>query len=77
MEQSYRPRKRLPAKTLVLAALAGLALATAAQPAQAAPRRHRAAMVAIHGVHARITPMPAGATDPDKDAALIIDGATG
>jgi D-alanyl-D-alanine carboxypeptidase len=57
--------------------LAGLALITAAQPAQAAPRRHRAAMVAIHGVHARITPMPAGATDPDKDAALIIDGATG
>ena len=75
MEQSCRPRKRLPAKTLVLAALAGLALITA--PAQAAPRRHRAAMVAIHGVHARITPMPAGATDPDKDAALIIDGATG
>ena len=77
MEQSCRPRKRLPAKTLVLAALAGLALITAAPPAQAAPRRHRAAMVAIHGVHARITPMPAGATDPDKDAALIIDGATG
>ena len=75
MEQSYWPRKRLPAKTLVLVALAGLVLVTA--PAQAAPRRHRAAMVAIHGVHARITPMPAGATDPDKDAALIIDGATG
>jgi D-alanyl-D-alanine carboxypeptidase len=77
LEQSYRPYRCRPAKTLVLAALAGLALAAPAHPAQAAPRRHRAPMVAIHGVHARITPMPAGATDPDKDAALIIDGATG
>ena len=77
MEQPYRPYRCRPAKTLVLAALAGLALTALADPAQAAPRRHRAPMVAIHGVHARITPMPARATDPDKDAALIIDGATG
>jgi D-alanyl-D-alanine carboxypeptidase len=71
-----KPRDRLPnlfcAKTLVLAAvLAGLM----ASPAGAAvTRRHRAAVPAGQ---ARITPMPAGATDPDKDAALIIDGATG
>jgi D-alanyl-D-alanine carboxypeptidase len=76
LKQSYRPQKRFSAKTLVLAALAGLALAMLAHPAEAAARRPRA-MVAIHGVHARIVPMPAGATDPDKDAALIIDGATG
>jgi D-alanyl-D-alanine carboxypeptidase len=43
-----------------------------APPAEAA-RRHKA----IAPRPAGITPMPAGATDPDKDAALIIDGATG
>ena len=76
MEQSHRPQRRLPAKTLVLVALSGLVLAMLAHPAVAAPRRHRT-LVAIHGIHARITPMPAGATDPEKDAALIVDGATG
>ena len=70
-----KPTDRLPnwfgAKTLVLAAvLAGLMVS----PALAAARRHRPAVPA--GA-VRITPMPAGATDPDKDAALIIDGATG
>ena len=56
-------------KTIVLAALlAGLTVGFLAVPgAEAAIRRHKPA----------ITPMPAGATDPDKDAALIIDGATG
>jgi D-alanyl-D-alanine carboxypeptidase len=49
-----------------------------APAALAAPRRHKAptptvAMPSKTG----ITPSPAGATDPDKDAALIIDGATG
>jgi len=64
-------RNLFHAKTLVLAAvLAGLM----ASPALATVRRHRATVPA--GL-TRITPMPAGATDPDKDAALIIDGATG
>jgi D-alanyl-D-alanine carboxypeptidase len=63
------PKRRLPARLKVLAALlAGLAMLALANPgAEAAIRRHKPA----------VTPMPAGATDPDKDAALIIDGATG
>jgi len=77
LEQSYRPQNRFPAKALALAAVAVLALGSLAHPALAAARRHKTAMVAIHGVHARIIPMPAGATDPEKDAALIIDAATG
>ncbi|HWY61075.1 MAG TPA: SPOR domain-containing protein [Rhizomicrobium sp.] len=72
MERTNRPKRRFPAKTVVLAAiLAGLSLAALAYPAEAASRRHKTAATA------RITPMPAGATDPSKDAALIIDGSTG
>ncbi len=57
---------------MVLAAiLAALALTVLAHPAEAAIRRHKAPLAGA------ITPMPAGATDPTKDAALIIDGATG
>ncbi len=70
MEQTKRFLRHWPAKTLVLAAL--LVGLTAISPAQAAIRRHPPAATAAH-----ITPMPAGATDPDKDAALIVDGATG
>ncbi len=71
MKSSNRLPKLFGAKALVLAAvLAGLMVS----PALAAVRRHRPAVPAGQ---ARITPMPAGATDPDKDAALIIDGATG
>ena len=77
LEHAYRPHQRFPAKTLVLATLAVLALTVWTHPSEAATRRHKPALVAIHGVHARIIPMPAGATDPDKDAALLIDGATG
>jgi D-alanyl-D-alanine carboxypeptidase len=77
LEQTNQPKRRLPAKTIVsktvvlAAILAGLALTALVHPAEAAVRRHRAPPAG------RITPMPAGATDPDKDAALIIDGATG
>jgi len=58
--------------------LLGLALAVIlAAPADAASR-HRRHMALDRGAAAhRIVPMPAGATDPDKDAALILDGATG
>ena len=69
MEQAYRPRRRLAA--LFLAVLtAGLAFSVMADPAQSAVRKRAPA-------RHRITPMPASATDPLKDAALIIDGATG
>ena len=45
-------------------------------PAEAASRhRHHFLPPRQHPAH--IVPMPAGATDPDKDAALIVDGATG
>jgi D-alanyl-D-alanine carboxypeptidase len=70
-----KPTDRLPsrfsAKTLVLALVFGGLMIS---PSAAAIHRHRAAVPARLG---RITPMPAGATDPDKDAALIVDGATG
>jgi len=53
-------------------ALALLAAATA-DPAFAA-RRHRASPAISHRGVVR---MPASPTDPDKDAALVVDGATG
>ncbi|HVZ28585.1 MAG TPA: serine hydrolase, partial [Rhizomicrobium sp.] len=66
---------RFFAKTLFLAAIvAGLT----GSAAMAAPRRHKAPTPAVAmPSKSGITPSPAGATDPDKDAALIIDGATG
>ena len=74
MKPDHHLPNRLFAKTMVLAAiLAGLTLTSALAPALAATK-HRAAVPARK---ARITPMPGSATDPTKDAALIIDGATG
>src|SRR5882724_1288584 len=59
------------ARTLsVSAALLGLAVALTATPASAAHHRF-----AHHW--ARRAAMPAGRTDPAKDAALVVDGATG
>src|SRR5689334_19260307 len=59
---------------ILAAFLAVLALVQAwAEPAMAARFRPRSAASRTH----RITAVPAGATDPDKDAALIEDGATG
>ncbi|MBN9546942.1 MAG: SPOR domain-containing protein [Alphaproteobacteria bacterium] len=51
---------------------AGLVLAA---PADAAPR-HRNRAQAPRAAH-KVVPMPGSPTDPDKDAALILDGATG
>jgi len=51
---------------------AGLILAA---PADAATR-HRNRTAAPRGAH-KVVPMPGSPTDPDKDAALILDGATG
>ena len=45
-------------------------------PAEAAKHRHRAPAPRSPGAH-RIVPMPGSATDPDKDAALILDGLSG
>jgi D-alanyl-D-alanine carboxypeptidase len=59
--------------------LMGIVLAvTLAGPADSATthRRHLPSRKAKPAAH-RIIPMPAGATDPRKDAALILDGATG
>lgn len=50
-----------------LALLVGLAVSLSAQSASAAIRHHHASRAAL----------PGGLTDPDKDAALILDGATG
>ena len=52
---------------LLIPALAA-ALALSATPAAASIRHHR---------NLRVAAIPAGATDPDKDAALVLDGATG
>jgi D-alanyl-D-alanine carboxypeptidase len=46
-------------------------------PADAATHRHRHAVLPPRGHLARVMREPVGATDPDKDAALILDGATG
>ena len=67
-----------------LTALAGLALliATMAAPAFAARARHHAASPAAakflgHRGRRATVRMLASPTDPDKDAALVVDGATG
>ena len=74
---AYRPSA--PAGVLTgIAALAMLVLGMAA-PAQAA-RHHRHTTDALAGAHAgarALVRMPASPTDPDKDAALIVDGVTG
>ena len=63
-------------------ALLGIALLAAGLvvfgPADAAPR-HRHHLFPLKKDHpaARVVREPIGATDPDKDAALILDGATG
>ena len=59
--------------------LLGLLLAVlVAVPADAASRHRRHLPSSKHASAAHhIVPMPAGATDPAKDAALILDGATG
>ena len=66
---AYRPRFL----TGILAQILGLVLiAGMAGSAWAAPRHHR------HAAPGRATVrMPASPTDPDKDAALVVDGATG
>ena len=51
----------------------GLLFAAMVNPALAA-RHHRSGAVPSHRGMVR---MPASPTDPDKDAALIVDGATG
>src|SRR6202034_453121 len=66
LEQSKQPKHRRPAGILVLTGiLTGLAFVAVAYPADAAFRRHKTPPAA------GIIPMPSGATDPDKDAALI------
>lgn len=67
-----RKRSLLLGIALVAAGLLSLA------PAEAASHHHRHHVVAARKSRAaHIVPVPAGATDPGKDAALIIDGATG
>jgi len=70
-----RPRF-LPFLAAFLAILAlGVGMA---DPASAAVRHHaQAARTAKTAKAGRIIPSPAGATDPTKDAALIVDGFTG
>ena len=55
------------------------ALALTGGPALAAKHRHHAAMPIPHlrGLHRGLVRMPASPTDPAKDAALVVDGATG
>ena len=75
-------RCSLPYRPRLLTGLVALALllAGSAAPALAAKHRHHAAAARPSGIgHGRrgIVRMPASPTDPDKDAALIVDGATG
>jgi D-alanyl-D-alanine carboxypeptidase len=68
-------------KPLFLLGIAVLAAGLGAIAPASAATRHRhfpvRASQASHPVNHRIIPMPGSATDPDKDAALILDGATG
>jgi D-alanyl-D-alanine carboxypeptidase len=69
----------LPYRPHVLTGIAALALLVmgAAAPAYAARHhRHASATDALAGGRAMVR-MPASPTDPEKDAALIVDGATG
>src|SRR6185437_12594445 len=57
--------------------MAAVCLALCA-PADAATRhRHHPLPIRAHSPARRIVPMPGSATDPSKDAALILDGITG
>ena len=69
---------RLAGVTKPLFLLWIIVAASLAFPANAATRhrRHLPSQKSRPAAH-RIIPMPAGATDPAKDAALILDGATG
>jgi D-alanyl-D-alanine carboxypeptidase len=72
----------LPYRSRFLTAIAVLALFLAGLnvPALAAHHRHRAAATPVlRGLgHRRgVVRMPANPTDPEKDAALVVDGATG
>ena len=76
----------LPYRPYVLSGIAALALLLAGMPApaMAAHHRHHAAAAPVvrglgHGIGGRrgMVRMPANPTDPQKDAALIVDGATG
>jgi D-alanyl-D-alanine carboxypeptidase len=72
----------LPYRPRFLSGIAALALLLAglAAPAQAAHRHHAPAAPALRGLAHRgrgLVRMPANPTDPVKDAALIVDGATG
>ena len=63
-------------KPLFLLGIAILAAGlTLAAPVDAATR-HRNRAAAPRAVH-KVAPLPGSPTDPDKDAALILDGATG
>jgi D-alanyl-D-alanine carboxypeptidase len=68
----YRFLSRLAALLVLLAGASG--------PAFAARHHHAARAPAPHGAnlhHRGVVGMPANPTDPEKDAALIVDGATG
>src|SRR5665213_3442390 len=78
----------LPYRPHVLSGIAALAmlLVGMSAPAMAAHHRHHAAIPALRGVghglghglgRRGLVRMPANPTDPVKDAALIVDGATG
>jgi D-alanyl-D-alanine carboxypeptidase len=73
----------LPFQPRFLTGIAALALVLAGTPALAAHRHHRAAApiqhsLPHHGLSRRgVMSMPASPTDPDKDAALVVDGVTG
>ena len=81
---AYLPSRSALAATSPAVATTAPAVATTAPAVAAtssAPAR-RKRLPALRGslrkkVAGRITPMPAGATDPDKDAALIVDGSDG
>lgn len=69
----YLPYRRL-------AVFAAFALALTGTPALAAKHRHHLASLVPHlrgGLHRGLVKMPASPTDPAKDAALVVDGATG
>jgi D-alanyl-D-alanine carboxypeptidase len=63
-------------KPLFLLGIAALAAGLALSAPADAATRHRNKAAAARAVH-RVAPMRGSATEPDKDAALILDGATG
>jgi D-alanyl-D-alanine carboxypeptidase len=67
----------LPYRLALLALVSAFALT--GSPAFAAKHRHHLAetMPHLRGLHRGMVRMPASPTDPAKDAALVVDGATG